>query len=138
VARRGGSSTAPPSTAGTAAGTTAGTTIESRELQRLPPVPAPSGAPPSSASTSEHEFLTEVFDDVQRLWQREFASAQITYRPARLTIFRHAVGTACGTHGTDVGPFYRPASAGVYLDTVFFKALSAKAGVHLGDSRRRT
>jgi predicted metalloprotease len=82
-------STAPSSTAGTAAGTTAGTTIESPALQRLPPAPTPAGAPPSSASTSDHEFLTEVFDDVQRLWEREFASAQITYRPARLTIFRH-------------------------------------------------
>jgi predicted metalloprotease len=126
-------STAPSSTAATAAGTTAGTTIESPALQRLPPAPTPAGAPPSSASTSEHEFLTEVFDDVQRLWEREFASAQITYRPARLTIFRHAVDTACGTQGTDVGPFYCPASAGVYLDTVFFNTLSAKAGVHLGD-----
>ena len=130
-------STAPSSTASTAAGTTAATTtapaVESPELQRLPRALAPTGAPPSSASTTQHQFLTEVFDDVQGFWKQEFARAQIAYRPARLTIFRHGVHTACGTHGTDVGPFYCPASAGVYLDTVFFDALSAKAGVHLGD-----
>jgi hypothetical protein len=56
-----------------------------------------------------------------------------TYRPARLTIFRQEVDTACGTQDAGVGPFYCPASKGVYLDPTFFTALSARVGVRLGD-----
>src|SRR5690349_2011268 len=108
-------------------------TVDSAKLRQLPQVPAPSGPPPSSAAIAHHQFLTNVFDDVQAMWRREFAAAQLTYRPARLTIFRHGVHTACGSQTSDVGPFYCPASAGVYLDTAFFNALSNKVGVHLGD-----
>jgi uncharacterized protein len=74
-----------------------------------------------------------VFDDVEALWHKEFAGAGLTYRPARLTVFSQAVHTACGTQPADVGPFHCPASFGVYLDPVFFAALSRRAGVHLGD-----
>jgi predicted metalloprotease len=108
-------------------------TVDSAKLRQLPQVPAPSGPPPSSAAIAHNQFLTNVFDDVQAMWQREFAAAQLSYRPARLTIFRHGVHTACGSQTSDVGPFYCPASAGVYLDPTFFSALSNKVGVRLGD-----
>jgi predicted metalloprotease len=108
-------------------------TVDGAKLRQLPQVPAPSGPPPSSAAIAHNQFLSNVFDDVQAMWQREFAAAQLAYRPARLTIFRHGVHTACGSQTSDVGPFYCPASAGVYLDPTFFSALSNKVGVHLGD-----
>jgi predicted metalloprotease len=108
-------------------------TVESAALKQLPQVSAPSRPAPSSADIAHNQFLSNVFDDVQAMWQREFAAAQLTYRPARLTIFRHGVHTACGSQTADVGPFYCPPSSGVYLDTAFFAALSNKVGVHLGD-----
>jgi uncharacterized protein len=125
-------------TATTAAKTPAATptptpTVDTAALQRLRQVPAPSGPAPTSASIARDRFLTNVFDDAQALWQREFSDAGLTYRPARLTIFRHGVHTACGSQSADVGPFYCPASSGVYLDPAFFAALSSKVGVHLGD-----
>jgi len=129
-------SPAPTPTATAAAKTPAPTpapTVDSAALKQLPQVPAPSGPAPSSAALARNQFLRNVFDDVQAMWRREFAAAQLTYRPARLTIFRHGVHTACGSQTSDVGPFYCPASAGVYLDTAFFSALSNKVGVHLGD-----
>ena len=55
----------------------------------------------------------------------------MTYHPARLTIFSQQVHTACGAQPADVGPFYCPASFGVYLDPTFFTALSRKVGVRL-------
>jgi uncharacterized protein len=132
-----------PSTARTPTATTAATTpaatatpaptVESAELRQLPPVPEPSGPAPSSASIARNEFLRNVFDDAQAMWRQEFAGAQLAWRPARLTIFRHGVHTACGSQSADVGPFYCPASSGVYLDPAFFAALSGKVGVHLGD-----
>ena len=63
----------------------------------------------------------------------EFHDGGVTYHPARLTIFVQEVRTACGTQPADVGPFYCPASFGVYLDPAFFAALSRKVGVRLGD-----
>jgi predicted metalloprotease len=124
--------TATPTATATPAAT-ATPTIATSELQRLPPAPSPSGAPPSSAATPQGRFLRNVFDDNEALWQREFQAAGLDFKPARLTIFSREVHTACGTQGAHVGPFYCPASTGVYLDPTFFAALSRKAGVHLGD-----
>jgi uncharacterized protein len=108
-------------------------TVHSAHLQRLPKAPEPSGAPLTSKGRSRNAFLRAAFDDAEALWQREFQGAGLTYHPARLTIFAQEVRTACGTHGADVGPFYCPASFGVYLDPAFFAALSRRVGVRLGD-----
>jgi uncharacterized protein len=108
-------------------------TAETSDLERLPQAPQPSGSPPSSQGGSRHAFLRVVFDDAEALWTREFQSSGITYRPARLTIFSQQVRTACGTQPAGVGPFYCPASFGVYLDPTFFAALSRRVGVQLGD-----
>jgi predicted metalloprotease len=67
------------------------------------------------------------------MWRREFQGSRLTYRPARLTIFSHQVRTACGPQSANVGPFYCPASSGVYLDVRFFDALVRKVRVPLGD-----
>jgi uncharacterized protein len=108
-------------------------TVHSPELKRLRTVPEATAPAPSSASVGRRVFLRQVFDDNEALWQREFHDAGLTYRPARLTIFTNEVETACGTHGANVGPFYCPASYGVYLDPRFFTALSRSVGVQLGD-----
>jgi len=112
---------------------TATPTVSSSALARLQQVPAPTGNPPSSAAAGQNAFLRAVFDDGEALWRREFSRVGLTYRPARLTIFSQEVDTACGTQPAGVGPFYCPASFGVYLDPTFFAALSRHAGVRLGD-----
>jgi uncharacterized protein len=129
-----GSDRAPSDGAATSSPTTTATPIvESPDLRRFRQAPVPSGGPPRSRGGSPSAFLRVVFDDVEALWTREFDSAGVTYRPARLTIFSQEVDTACGTHPAGVGPFYCPASFGVYLDPSFFVALSRTVGVHLGD-----
>src|SRR5262249_27545994 len=118
----------------TAAATAAATpTVTAADLSRMPPVPEPTGPPPTSQDATRNAFLRAVFDDAERLWTREFRQAGLTYQPARFPIFPPSVHTACGTQPSDVGPFYCPASFGVYLDPAFFAALSRKVGVHLGD-----
>jgi predicted metalloprotease len=109
--------------------------IEGEEIGRLPQVPAASKPthPTSPNGTGGSAFLTAVFDDAQEMWRREFEEAGLHYAPARLTIFRDEVHTACGTQSANIGPFYCGAGHGVYLDTRFFQALSRAAGVHLGD-----
>jgi uncharacterized protein len=115
---------------------TATATADEAALDRMPEVPAASSStrPPSSADDPDGSaFLTAVFDDAQAMWTREFEAAGARYAPARITIFRDEVHTACGTQSASVGPFYCPADRGVYLDRRFFDALSARVGVRLGD-----
>jgi uncharacterized protein len=110
--------------------------IEGDAIERLPQVPAATEAtkhPVSANGTGGRAFLTAVFNDIQAMWNREFAAAGIRYVPARLTIFRDEVHTACGTQSAQVGPFYCGADHGVYLDIRFFDALSQHVGVQLGD-----
>jgi uncharacterized protein len=119
--------------------TTESTTPPSAEtdvLDRLPEVPEATEAtrPPASPDgTGGDAFLTAVFDDAQTMWQQEFEDAGSAYTPAKLTIFRDQVDTACGAQSANIGPFYCPADHGVYLDTRFFDALGRAAGVRLGD-----
>jgi predicted metalloprotease len=123
----------PDPTATATATATAAPTVHSGDLDRLRQAPDPSGEPPRTRGGSRAAFLRAVFDDAEALWTREFRGAGLTYRPARLTIFSQQVDTACGTQPANVGPFYCPASFGVYLDPTFFAALSRKVGVHIGD-----
>jgi predicted metalloprotease len=129
-----GSDDASPDPTATATATpTATPTVGSPDLQRLPQVPAPTGSPPSSRHLTRSAFLRAVFDDAEGLWTREFQNAGLSYRPARLTIFSQRVQSGCGPAEASTGPFYCPASFGVYLDPTFFAALSRRVGVRLGD-----
>jgi len=136
-----GSSGSETSSAGTTTATQpkpTGTEING-DLARLPVVPGPTQStqhPSSPNGSGGDAFLRAVFDDVQAMWAHEFAEAGMSYTPARMTIFRDEVHTACGTQPATVGPFYCPADHGVYLDTRFFDALSRQVGVHLGDFAR--
>jgi predicted metalloprotease len=112
------------------------TTVGTGDLVRLPEVAEPSAStrPPSSQpGAGRNAFLRAVFDDVQTMWNRDFADGDVPYRPARLIIFVRAIETACGTQSARVGPFYCPADRTVYLDNRFFDALARQAGVGLGD-----
>jgi predicted metalloprotease len=80
------------------------------------------------------QFVSFVLDTIQATWTRELPKATGTqYHDATLVLFRNAVQSACGTAQSAMGPFYCPASFGVYLDPTFFAALSRKVGVHIGD-----
>jgi predicted metalloprotease len=111
--------------------------LETGGLERLPVVaPSQAARPPVSQPGAADAFLREVFDDAQAMWRRDFAEGEIRYVPARLTIFRNAVHTACGPQSAQSGPFYCPADRGIYLDSRFFDALSRRVGVGLGDFAR--
>jgi uncharacterized protein len=112
------------------------TTTTTAALEHLPKLPAAPGSAPGPDSAGDAEtdaFLREVFDDAQDKWREALEAAGTEYRPARLTIFRDAVRTPCGDAPASIGPFYCPASMGVYLDNRFMEALAGRAGVQLGD-----
>jgi uncharacterized protein len=128
---QGGQATATPTATATA--TAAGAEADLDRLPEVPEATMSTGPPASVDGTGGSAFLTAVFDDVQAMWRREFEAAGVDYAPARITIFRDQVDTACGTQSANVGPFYCPADAGVYLDLRFFDVLSRRVGVRLGD-----
>lgn len=110
--------------------------IEGGSVDRLPSVPAPTTPRPTPAPTlTQEQFATAIFNDVQAMWQREFADAGIPYHPARLVLFSEAVPTACGTQASDVGPFYCPADGSVYMDLAFLTAMQQFLGAE-GDFAR--
>jgi predicted metalloprotease len=71
-------------------------------------------------------------NSVQAFWQQEFTAVGETYQPAEMVIFEQAVGTACGSATSAVGPFYCPADRRVYLDLGFFEALESRFGAQGG------
>ena len=100
------------STSSAAASTTSPTStpessIEGDAVERMPKVPEatePTRLSGSMDATEESAFLTAVFHDAEAMWMREFAAAGIDYAPARLTIFRDEVHTACGTQNARLVP----------------------------------
>ncbi|NPC96315.1 neutral zinc metallopeptidase [Nocardioides sp. zg-DK7169] len=59
-----------------------------------------------------------VENSLHDFWSGELGDR---YRPlAAMTTFSGQVATGCGGAGSDVGPFYCPADATIYLDTTFF------------------
>jgi uncharacterized protein len=74
-----------------------------------------------------------VENSVQDFWEREFGERGARYSTATFTAFSGQVATGCGTASSQVGPFYCPADAGVYLDLGFFDVLRSRLGAQGGD-----
>jgi predicted metalloprotease len=99
-------------------------------LDALPRAPVrgegtPAGVDPDAELV---DFVSFVLDDVQATWQAEFRRAGETYRPAQLVLFEQSTQTGCGFATSEVGPFYCPASATVYVDLDFFRELRRRFG----------
>jgi predicted metalloprotease len=129
-----GSSTASSTTAHSSTQTSALNglgSVAARELARLQSPTRIGDAqlrPPSTTATADSRYLTQLFDDAQNVWRRDFATAHLTYRPARLVLFWSKIQSACG-RAADSGPFYCPGDRVIYLDLQFFKALQSQHGV---------
>ena len=88
---------------------------------------ATSPAAPRSASPSEDrsaQLVSFVLDDVQRTWTKILADQGISYRHARLVLFRDQTYSGCGTADASTGPFYCPQDEKVYIDLGFWDELS--------------
>jgi len=98
-----------------------GGAIEAPTAQR-----APAQRPPAGDEVAA--FVSTVLADTEDVWGAVMQSGGAAYREPKLVLFRGAVGTACGTGQSAMGPFYCPGDQKVYLDLGFFDTLRSRMG----------
>jgi uncharacterized protein len=86
----------------------------------------PAHAPP--ADDRGAKFVSVVLADTEDVWTKVFQQGGATYHPPKLALYRGAIGTACGTGQSAMGPFYCPADQKVYIDLGFYDVLRTRLG----------
>ena len=90
-------------------------------------VQAPGQAP--DADEKLVDFVSNVLDDNQQFWTRQFSSGDQRYEDAQLVLFDRPIATGgCGPANSAAGPFYCPADQSVYIDLAFFRDLRSRFG----------
>jgi predicted metalloprotease len=89
---------------------------------------APMSAADSAAQEPAIQFMSFLLDDVQDVWAKTLPRYGVTYRPARLVVFRNSVQSGCGAAQSAMGPFYCPLDERVYLDLGFYDELKNRFG----------
>jgi uncharacterized protein len=91
-----------------------------------PSAQAPAQKPPAGDPLAS--FVSTVLADTEDVWAKLMQGGATAYSEPKLVLFRGAVGTACGTGQSAMGPFYCPGDRKVYLDLNFFETLSKRMG----------
>ena len=92
----------------------------------VPQSQGPATKPPANDEMAG--FVSTVLADTEDVWGRIMQGAGGRYAEPKLVLFRGAVGTACGTGQSAMGPFYCPGDQKVYLDMGFFETLRSRMG----------
>lgn len=74
------------------------------------------------------QFVSFVLDDAQKTWTQVLSEQGISYRRAKLVLFRDAIDSACGMAESATGPFYCPGDEKVYIDLGFYDELKRRFG----------
>ena len=86
----------------------------------------PATKPPATDAAAA--FVSTVLADTEEVWGKVMQASGTRYSQPKLVLFRGAVGTACGTGQSAMGPFYCPGDQKVYLDMQFFDTLRSRMG----------
>lgn len=87
---------------------------------------SPAKAPPANDTLAR--FVSTVLADTEDVWTDIFRQGGSQYRDPKLVLFRGAIGTACGTGQSAMGPFYCPGDQKVYIDLSFYDQLKNQLG----------
>jgi predicted metalloprotease len=74
------------------------------------------------------QFVSFVLDDAQKTWSQILSSEGVSYRHAKLVLFRDSIDSACGMAQSATGPFYCPQDEKVYIDLGFYDELKQRFG----------
>ena len=86
----------------------------------------PAQGPPANDTMAR--FVSTVLADTEDVWGQIFRQGGANYQQPRLVLFRGAIGTACGTGQSAMGPFYCPGDQKVYIDLSFYDQLKNQLG----------
>jgi predicted metalloprotease len=75
------------------------------------------------------QFVSFVLDDAQKTWTQVLSQKGVSYRHAKLVLFRDSIDSACGMAQSASGPFYCPGDEKVYIDLGFYDELRQRFGV---------
>jgi uncharacterized protein len=93
-------------------------------------VPAPRTTPgEQSASATEDEqkkFVSVVLETTEEVWREKFRQSGKTYQEPKLVLYRNRISSGCGLGATQMGPFYCPLDAKVYVDLAFYDELKRR------------
>ena len=71
-------------------------------------------------------------NSVQDFWTDELPRFGKPYRAVKTVLYSGSAASACGTASNQVGPFYCPTDAKVYIDASFFAELTSRFGADSG------
>jgi uncharacterized protein len=86
----------------------------------------------ADANTKQDCRVVAVVNSLQEFWTAEFQRRGGQYQLAPTTLFSGGVQTGCGTAGAEVGPFYCPRDASIYIDLGFYRELQTRFGASGG------
>ena len=86
----------------------------------------------ADANAKQDCRVVAVVNSVQEFWAAEFQRRGAQYQTAPTTLFTSGVQTGCGAASSDVGPFYCPRDATVYIDLSFYRDLQTRFGAKGG------
>ncbi len=92
------------------------------------PAPVESTQTRPAAENAQARFVSMVLADTEDTWRTIFQQGGATYREPKLVLYTGATRSACGVGQAEMGPFYCPADAKMYLDLAFFDELHHRFG----------
>jgi uncharacterized protein len=86
----------------------------------------------ADANSKQDCRVVAVVNSVQQFWTDELPRHGRQYSEAPTHLFTGATGTGCGQASSEVGPFYCPPDATVYIDLDFYHELQSRFGASGG------
>ena len=86
----------------------------------------------ADANTKEDCRVVAVVNSLQEFWTAEFERRGRRYQLAPTRLFSGGTRTGCGAASSEVGPFYCPRDATVYIDLSFYRELQTRFGAQGG------
>ncbi|HET7398067.1 MAG TPA: neutral zinc metallopeptidase [Intrasporangium sp.] len=86
----------------------------------------------ADANRNDVCLIIATVNSVQDYWGKTLPKYSMNYEMARTVIYQGRTQSACGTASNQVGPFYCPLDAKVYVDASFFAELTSKFGADGG------
>ena len=86
----------------------------------------------ADANKNDVCLIIATVNSVQDYWGKTLPKYQMNYEPVKTVIYQGQTPSGCGTANSQVGPFYCPLDAKVYVDASFFEELQSKFGADCG------